>query len=156
MLCEHVTAALVRTLGPGWLRPSRALLRRVVRSVCAGVEAARAEALDRASPDGGFGDYHATLVGAVVVPGTGGLFFHIGDGAALAVARDGARWVMSAPHNGEYSHETYFFTQSDWRRQLRFKLVEPGFDTIFVMTDGVTDVGLKQMGARLEPFMPFF
>jgi hypothetical protein len=156
MLCEHVSASLVRALGHGKPKPSRGLLRRGLRAVCAGVEAARAQALDEAPADAGLGDYHATLVGAVVLPGKGGLFFHIGDGAALAVARHDGRWVMSAPRNGEYSHETYFFTESKWRRNLRLKLVEPGFDTIFVMTDGVTDVGLKQIGARLEPFMPFF
>ena len=156
MLCEHVTVALARALGHGKPSPSRAALRLGVKAVRGGIDAARAQVLDEAPADAGLGDYHATLVGAVVLPGKGGLFFHIGDGAALAVARDDGRWMMSAPRNGEYAHETYFFTERNWRRNLRFKLVEPGFDTIFVMTDGVTDVGLKQMGDRLEPFMPFF
>ncbi|MBX3564116.1 MAG: protein phosphatase 2C domain-containing protein [Sphingomonas sp.] len=150
ILCERVTAALARTLGRGKPKASRALLRRGVRAVCAGVEAARAQI------SGDLSDYHATLVGAVVLPGTGGLFFHIGDGAALAVELESGRWTLSAPRNGEYSCETYFFTESDWRRRLRFKLIEPGFDTIFVMTDGVTDIGLKNRGSGPEPFMPFF
>ncbi|MES2988767.1 MAG: PP2C family serine/threonine-protein phosphatase [Pseudomonadota bacterium] len=151
ILCQHVTAALADVLGSDKPRPSRALLRRGVRAVCAGIEAARAGVWP-----GNLPDYHATLVGAVVLPGVGGLFFHIGDGAALAVESGGSRWTLSAPRNGEYSYETYFFTESDWRKRLRFKLVEPGFDTIFVMTDGVTDIGLKNLGSGPEPFMPFF
>lgn len=146
-VCGRVAGALNDALDP---RPaaSRAALLRCCRAVRDGIAAARAEA------EGDLADYHATLVGAAMLPGVGGLFFHIGDGAALALAGD--RWVMSPPRNGEYAHETYFFTQDDWRRQLRFKLIEPGFDTIFVMTDGVTDIGLKQSGRRIEPFMPFF
>lgn len=151
MLCEEVTAALAGVLGADKPMPSRALLRRGVRAVCAGVEAARA----RVWP-GALADYHATLVGAVVLPGKGGLFFHIGDGAGLAVESGGGRWTLSAPRNGEYSFETYFFTERDWRRRLRFKLIEPGFDTIFVMTDGVTDIGLRNLRSGPEPFMPFF
>jgi hypothetical protein len=154
MLCEQVSAALAKALGKGKPRVSRALLIKACRAVCAGIRAARARALDEVPPDAGLYDYHATLVGAVMLPGKGGLFFHIGDGAALAMG--GERWAMSAPRNGEYSYETYFFTESDWRRNLRFKLVEPGFDTVFVMTDGVTDLGLRNNGRTPEPFMAFF
>lgn len=150
MLCEQVAAEIAEMLGAETPKPSRALLRRCVEAVCAGIEAARSKL------EGKLSDYHATLVGAVVLPGTGGLFFHIGDGAALAVESGGGRWALSAPRNGEYSYETYFFTESDWRKRLRFKLIEPGFDTIFVMTDGVTDIGLKNMSSGPEPFMPFF
>ncbi|RYE02239.1 MAG: protein phosphatase 2C domain-containing protein, partial [Sphingomonadales bacterium] len=145
ILCEQVTVALAGALGGDRPRPSRALLRHGVRAVCAGIEAARSRIADAPS------DYHATLVGAVVLPGEGGLFFHIGDGAALALESGGGRWALSAPRNGEYSHETYFFTENDWRKRLRFTLVAPDFDTIFVMTDGVTDVGLQNMRSGPEP-----
>jgi len=91
----------------------------------------------------------------VAIPGKGGLFFHIGDGAALAVASS-ERWVLSPPSNGEYSHETYFFTEPNWRSNLRFKLIGPGYDTIFVMTDGVTDLGFRNQGGGPQPFMAFF
>jgi hypothetical protein len=154
ILCEQVSAALAKAAGKGRGKPSRGLIRKAVRAVCAGIEAARAKALDEAPADSGLHDYHATLVGAVVAPGKGGLFFHIGDGAALAL--DGERWTLSAPRNGEYSYETYFFTESDWRRNLRFMLIEPGHDTIFVMTDGVTDLALKTVAGKPEPFLPFF
>jgi hypothetical protein len=154
ILCEQVGAALARLFGKAKPRPSRALLRQACRAVEAGVEATRARVLAEAPPDAGMYDYHATLVGAVALPGKGGLFFHIGDGAALAF--DGERWLLSPPHNGEYSYETYFFTEPGWRRNLRFRLIEPGYDTIFVMTDGVTDLGLRNRGEGPEPFMAFF
>lgn len=156
MVCEHVTSALARAIGRVRPRPSRGSLLKCCRAVRRGIEAARAQALNEVPPDAGLYDYHATLVGAVVLPGKGGIFFHIGDGAALAVAADEGRWVMSEPSNGEYSYETYFFTEGNWRRNLRFKLIEPGFDTIFVMSDGVTDVGLKNHSSGPQPFMPFF
>ncbi|MBO9713845.1 PP2C family serine/threonine-protein phosphatase [Sphingomonas sp.] len=154
ILCESVSAALAGFAGRGKLKPSRALLRRAYRAVCDGVEAARRRILDAMPPEASLYDYHATLVGAFVLPGSGGLFFHIGDGAALAVS--GERWLLSPPSNGEYSNETYFFTQANWRRHLRFKLIEPGFDTIFVMSDGVTDLSFRHNGHGPEPFMPFF
>jgi len=154
ILCEAVSLALASVAGEDAPAPSRALLRRACRAVCEGIDGARARILDEMPPDAGLYDYHATLVGAFALPGGGGLFFHIGDGAALAVSGD--RWLLSPPANGEYSNETYFFTQFDWRRHLRFKLIEPDFDTIFVMSDGVTDLGLRQRGRGPEPFLPFF
>jgi len=154
ILCEAVAETLGELAEQVPLEPSRALLRRACRAVCTGIEAARARVLDEMPPDAGLYDYHATLVGAFALPGSGGLFFHIGDGAALALS--GERWLLSPPRNGEYSNETYFFTQFDWRRHLRFKLIAPGFDTIFVMSDGVTDLGLRRNGHGPEPFLPFF
>jgi hypothetical protein len=156
MICGQVSAALAKLVGRGKAKPSRGWIRKARQAICAGIEAARAQVLDEVPPDAGLYDYHATLVGAVMLPGMGGMLFHIGDGAALAMTPAGERWLLSEPRNGEYSNETYFFTQFDWRRHLRFRLVAPGLDTIFVMSDGVTDVGLKHNGRGQEPFMPFF
>ncbi|MCW3847477.1 protein phosphatase 2C domain-containing protein [Sphingomonas sp. LB-2] len=149
LLCEHVVDALVRHIGKGKPRAvdADALGFAVEQGVSTARIAAEAEGAEHGA---GLEAFHATLVGAVVVPGKGGLFFHIGDGAALAVS--GERWVMSAPRNGEYADTTYFFTEADWRDNLRFLPVEPGFDTVFVMSDGVTELGLK----GTEPHMPFF
>lgn len=156
MLCEAVSASLVRLIGRGKPKPSRTLLRKACKAVQLGVEFARARALTEAPADASLYDYHATLVGAAMIPGVGGLFFHIGDGAALAMRPGGEPWILSAPHNGEYSYETYFFTEPNWKRNLRFKLVSPGYDTIFVMTDGVTDLGLKTVAGEPQPFIAFF
>ncbi len=149
LLCEHVVDALGRHFGN--TRPRKVDGDALGFAVEQGISTARiaAEAIG-AERGAGLDAFHATLVGAVVVPKKGGLFFHIGDGAALAVS--GERWVMSSPRNGEYADTTYFFTEADWRAHLRFSPIEPGFDTVFVMSDGVTELGLKGH----EPFMPFF
>ena len=63
---------------------------------------------------------------------------------------------MSGPRNGEYADTTWFFTDEHWRRHLRFSTIDGGFDTIFVMPDGVTDLALLQREGAPEPFMPFF
>ncbi len=149
LLCEHVVDALARHVGKAKQKSVDADA--LGSAVEQGISAARiaAEAAG-AEHQAGLEAFHATLVGAVVVPGKGGLFFHIGDGAALAVS--GERWVMSAPRNGEYADTTYFFTEADWRDNLRFSPIEPGFETVFVMSDGVTELGLQ----GVEPHMPFF
>ena len=149
LLCEHVVDALARHIGKAKLRgvDADALSFAVEQGVSTARIAAESAGVEHAA---GLEAFHATLVGAVVVPGKGGLFFHIGDGAALAVS--GERWVMSSPRNGEYADTTYFFTEADWRDNLRFSPIEPGFDTVFVMSDGVTELGLKGK----EPHMPFF
>jgi hypothetical protein len=156
MLCEQVSASLARLFGRGKAKPSRTLVRKARRAVREGIEAARAQALDEVPPDAGLYDYHATLVGAVALPGMGAMFFHIGDGAAVALASASKRWILSPPHNGEYSYETYFFTEPNWQANLRFTLVGPEYDMFFVMTDGVTDLGLKTIAGEPQPFVPFF
>lgn len=148
LLCEHIVDGLDRHFDTAPIAQDRATLLAACRAVQASVASARATAAASGEPLSAF---HATLVGAVVQPGIGGLFFHIGDGAALAVAEDGARWLLSPPHNGAYANTTYFFTERDWRRHLRFALIPPGYETIFVMSDGVTELGLD----GTEPAMPF-
>lgn len=151
LLCEHVADALARHIGAA--RPRDVDADALAFAVEQGVSTARIAAQAMGAEHGlGLEAFHATLVGAVAVPRKGGLFFHIGDGAALAVAPEGERWLMSPPSNGEYADTTFFFTEDAWRDNLRFSPIEPGYDTIFVMSDGVTELGLK--GA--EPFMPFF
>jgi hypothetical protein len=151
LLCAHVAEALLRHIGK--TKPVTVDAEALAFAVDQGICTARiaAEALG-AEQGAGIEAFHATLVGAVVVPKKGGLFFHIGDGAALAVAPHGARWLMSAPRNGEYADTTYFFTEADWRDHLRFSPIEPGYDTVFVMSDGVTELGLQGNA----PHMPFF
>jgi hypothetical protein len=151
LLCEHVAEALARHIGPARLKAVD--MQGLAFAVEQGISTARiaAEAIG-AGQGAGLEAFHATLVGAVVVPRKGGLFFHIGDGAALAVSQTGERWLMSTPRNGEYADTTYFFTEADWRTHLRFSPIEPGYDTLFVMSDGVTELGLQGN----QPHMPFF
>ena len=80
--------------------------------------------------------YAATLVGAVA-EGERGFFFHIGDGVAVAEARDaGQPPVVSLPENGEYANETYFVSGEFWREHLRLTPFAMLTTTIALMSDG--------------------
>ncbi len=97
----------------------------------------------------GIMDFSATVVG-VICNKNQGLFFHIGDGAALAF-RDGEyeRFTASPPENGNFSCETYFYTQPDWERNLRFTAFENA-DTVFLMSDGLTNFSFAQDYQSIE------
>jgi serine/threonine protein phosphatase PrpC len=98
-------------------------------------------------------DFHATLVG-VMADTTGGVLFHIGDGAAMAIcAADLGTFRFSPAENGDYANETYFFTQNEWRSHLRITLFDHRFDLLLLMSDGVTPVALSRGGQ--SPFLPF-
>lgn len=135
---------------------SRFALGSGVRAVRDAVRDARSQVARLAAARGcEISAFHATMVGAAMLPGGGGILFQIGDGAALAIASED-RWLLSAPANGEYAGTTFFYTEPDWRCRLRFQLVDPGFETVFLMSDGVTDLGLVRRGEASEAFMPFF
>lgn len=93
-------------------------------------------------------DFHCTLVGVLVGP-TGGFFFHVGDGAAMASRAQIIEtpdpepqlqlWngvILSAPENGEYANETFFITQDDWIKHLRGEILPPEANVIALMSDG--------------------
>ncbi len=85
----------------------------------------------------GIMSFAATVVG-VVYHKNQGIFFHIGDGAALAfIGNDFTKYVTSKPENGIFSCETYFYTMDDWRECIRFTSFEKAH-TIMMMSDGVT------------------
>jgi hypothetical protein len=159
MLCARVAERLQVFFDWGFDRGcSRAMLLGACRSVRDGIVDARNRLVgadEGGAGDGDLADFHSTLVGVALMPTGGGIAFQIGDGATLALDA-GDRWVMSAPENGEYADTTFFFTQPDWRRHLRFRFIPPTFETVFVMTDGTTDLALTGAGARRTPFMPFF
>ena len=83
-------------------------------------------------------DFSATVVGAFCLRNKG-VFFHIGDGAALAFNQQKAdEFIISEPANGAFSCETFFYTMSDWQNCLRFTFFDNA-DRIMLMTDGVTN-----------------
>ncbi len=85
----------------------------------------------------GLMSFAATVVG-VVYHKNKGIFFHIGDGAALAfTGGDFSHYVASKPENGIFSCETYFYTMDDWKDCIRFTSFEKAH-TIMMMSDGVT------------------
>lgn len=94
--------------------------------------------------------FAATLVGVVCHKGQG-IFFHIGDGAALAFTGSGFNeYVASKPENGVFSCETYFYTMDDWRDCIRFTGFEKAH-TIMMMSDGVTGFSFSSDFSSIEP-----
>jgi len=120
-----------------------------------GIDEVRARLIAEARETAGsLADFHATLVGAIA-DGSGGAFFHIGDGAAVAAAaHDLGQFALSAAANGEYANETYFFTMEEWRSHLRLTRFGPQYDLLALMSDGVTPFALSRGGGA--PFLPFF
>lgn len=94
-------------------------------------------------------DFAATLVG-VIYHKNKGLFFHIGDGAALAFHDDKyQKFTASRPENGHFSCETYFYTMDDWKDCLRFTSFENA-NTIFLMSDGLTNFSFSRDYTTIE------
>ncbi len=93
-------------------------------------------------------DFAATVVGAVCHQNKG-LFFHIGDGAAVALLKENGGAVISRPENGVFSCETYFYTMDDWQDSLRFTPFEKA-KSLMLMTDGVTGFAFKDGLEYLE------
>lgn len=94
-------------------------------------------------------DFAATLVG-VICHKNKGIFFHIGDGAALAF-HDAKyqNFTASRPENGHFSCETYFYTMDDWKDSLRFTPFENAH-TIFLMSDGLTNFSFSRDYQSIE------
>jgi hypothetical protein len=112
------------------------------------------EALQKQASDNGveISAYSCTLVGAVA-NATGGRFFHIGDGLAVAEHAD-APSVVSLPENGEYANETYFVSGEQWREHLRFTAFTQTATRIALMSDGAMPFAMaKGNGGLFKPFM---
>lgn len=94
-------------------------------------------------------DFAATVVG-VIYHRNKGLFFHIGDGAALAFHQENfEHFTASRPENGAFSCETYFYTMDDWRDSLRFTSFDKAH-TIFLMSDGLTNFTFSSDFRQIE------
>ena len=92
-------------------------------------------------------NFSATVVG-VVYHRDRGVFFHIGDGAGIALC--GAdECIISYPENGCFDCETYFYTMKNWRDCLRFTEIVKA-NSLFLMTDGVTRFALAHDAKRLK------
>lgn len=115
------------------------------------VRAARAEVRVRAAAQGAeLADGHATMVG-VVAGVSRGIFFHVGDGAAVALPADpSSRAVVSRPENGDFAEQTYFFTEDGWEERLRF-LSFSGAGRIVLMSDGAMSFAMAPGLAGPDP-----
>lgn len=105
--------------------------------------------LNKLKNENGMLDFAATIVGVVYYKNKG-IFFHIGDGAAVALTqKPGNNIVISQPENGIFSCETYFYTMDDWKDSLRFTPFEKAAN-IMIMSDGVTNFAFKNNYLELE------
>lgn len=94
-------------------------------------------------------DFAATVVG-VIYREHKGIFFHIGDGAAIALHSDDCSlFSASKPENGIYACETYFYTQDDWEQNLRFCKFSKA-KNLFLMSDGLTSFSFSTDFNSLE------
>jgi hypothetical protein len=117
-----------------------------------GIERARQRCLEEAGTGQKLRSFQATVVGAVVFD-TRGVLFHVGDGGASAHRRTPAGLEtigFSAPENGEYINETYFFTQDTWREHLRFTEILEPVDAVWLMTDGAYELMVPPQERKLR------
>lgn len=97
----------------------------------------------------GISVFAATVVGLVHHKGKG-LFFHIGDGAAIAFNDDNlGKFIISKPENGHFSCETYFYTMTDWKKNLRFTKFS-NYNTFILMSDGLTTFSFSNNYNQIE------
>lgn len=101
---------------------------------------------------GALSDFHCTLAMGVL-GNAGGFVCQVGDSIALSsrfrAVRDGlldffpeSDTQVFMPDRGEYANETHFITEKDWTEHLRVHPLEPGLDSLLVMTDGAMDVAM--------------
>jgi hypothetical protein len=131
IVCETLVNVLINTP-----------LKQAEAGVCKAIELARERLvihrLNRSKSEEEILNFSATVVG-VVYHKNRGFFFHIGDGAGIALSHT---CVISPPANGSFSCETYFYTMQNWRECLRFTPLK-GAESLLLMTDGVTDFALS-------------
>lgn len=156
----HRMRRLVRgsPLFPAEAPPEEDAARSLVEEI---VREARMEIIERARSEGGSGEltdnqilksYHSTVSG-VVMQGSRGFLFQIGDGLSAACGGDcwpfDEEWYETPhrllPENGEYANQTWFYTMADWAEHLRICPFE-GAEAILLMTDGVTPFLLGRDG----------
>lgn len=118
-----------------------------------GIETARQKIMfhrfNKYKNENGLVDFAATVVGAVFDKGRG-IFFHIGDGAAIALPTEQSqKTVISRPENGLFPCETFFYTMDDWKDCLRFTAFNNA-ESLMLMTDGVTGFAFKNDFAEIE------
>lgn len=89
-------------------------------------------------------DFAATFV-MLIANEAGGHFLHVGDGAGAALTLSDMESVaISKPENGQYANETYFVTMDAWEEHLRVTPFGAAFDTVLLMSDGVTPMAMTK------------
>lgn len=131
VICETLCDLLIAA-------PSTNLRQKVIDAIGVARDKLMLHRLNKTKNEFGLIDFAATLVG-VVYDSRGGLFFHIGDGAGIALpAKNDMPAVISRPENGLFACETFFYTMDDWKDSLRFTPIKSAA-ALMLMTDGVTN-----------------
>jgi hypothetical protein len=99
-------------------------------------------------------DFYSTII-IFIANANEGLFIHVGDGAGSAFQyEDISKAIISMPQNGEYINETYFINMFDWKNYIRLTPVKEKFDSIILLSDGVSPMAMTENGTKLfEPFI---
>lgn len=123
------------------------------KSIAFAIEVARDKLkrhrLNKTKSEEGIEDFAATIVGLVYAKSKG-IFFHIGDGVAIAFNNTNYdKFIISKPENGFFSCETYFYTMNDWKENLRFTEFK-NFNTFILMTDGLTNFSFSKDFNQIE------
>lgn len=143
IVCEILVNTLINTP-----------LKNVEEAVKQAIETARRRLLihrlNRSKSEQEILNFSATVVG-VFCHKKRGVFFHIGDGAGIALhnIEDYEDCTLSCPANGCFSCETFFYTMKNWREFLRFTKFEKA-EALCLMTDGLTDFALSEKSHRLK------
>ena len=143
VVCETIVNVLINTP-----------LKDVEEGVKKAIEMARAKLvihrLNKSKSEKEILNFSATVVG-VIYHKNKGMFFHIGDGAGIALDGENIKseYTISPPHNGTFSCETYFYTMNNWKDSLRFTRI-PKSSSLFLMTDGVTGFAIDENNCELK------
>lgn len=153
MVCETLVNVLINT-------PLKDMEEAVKRAIETAREKLVIHRLNRSKSVEEILNFSATIVG-VAYHKNRGVFFHIGDGAGIALHGEDkkAGYTLSRPANGQFSCETYFYTMPNWAECLRFTKIDKA-RALFLMTDGVTSFALtddmRQLkGGFIEPIYQY-
>jgi len=143
IICETLVNVLINT-------PIKDVEEAVVTAVQIARERLVIHRLNKSKSESEIVNFSATLVG-VFYHKNRGVFFHIGDGAGIAMHQEnkGVSYTLSRPANGRFSCETYFYTMRNWKECLRFTPIGKS-EALFLMTDGVTNFALSDDMLRLK------
>lgn len=140
IICETLVNVLINT-------PLKNVEDAVIKAISRARDRLIIHRLNKSKSEQEILNFSATIVG-VVYHKNRGVFFHIGDGAGIAMHNDN-KYTLSRPANGNFSCETYFYTMNNWEDCLRFTNIGKA-DSLFLMTDGVTNFALSDDMCKLK------
>ena len=140
VICETLVNVLINT-------PLKNAEDAVIKAISRAREKLVIHRLNKSKSEYEILNFSATIVG-VVYHKNRGVFFHIGDGAGIAM-HGNDKYTISRPANGNFSCETYFYTMNNWEDCLRFTKIERA-DSLLLMTDGVTNFALSDDMCKLK------